>query len=257
MSRTKTIIEGLIAFFIEEYGSDTIRYRIDIDNMHQFFRGFIGQIVTQARKGTEKTLKKIEGEFPKYGGEWSPVFFISPQGEELLKKYVGHNKKIEKIVTNARTMNLIGIKDWIKELHTKSHKGKYLLGRKSTNAFLKSCEFYDHYPIDRYYPPFLTRTGILRDYIIKNKEDPGKYVRGLNDQKCYDAFEKMMLDLCKIELKEVTYYGFELSKKPGLVDMFIWDFCSDPPEGHDICGNVPKCSKCIIKGNCDYGLLRC
>lgn len=116
------IIERLIYLFSDTHGEGEVAYQVNTGDERNFFRSFVSQIIAQARqsKGVETTLSKIEIELSKQGEDWSHTFFASSHGKRLLKRYVGHNKKIEKIIENAHRMKQIGIRHWVQELQLAS-----------------------------------------------------------------------------------------------------------------------------------------
>jgi len=237
---------NVVSILLGEYEDHLKVNRRPRDTM--IFRTFVSSVVTQARRGVETTLQNIEKDNNFKG--WSPIAFATPEGEKLLKKYVGHKSKINKILEQSKRMADQGLKEWIEDLRN----DKISIGQKTKDDFLKEIGLLEYFPIDRYYPPFLARTGFLYKYLDEKKLDPGPFMRGLGDGDCYNAYKGMMIDLCKRELKGLKHNGLDLSDNPGIVDMIIWRHCAaEDSEAFEICGKSPRCSECKIKALCNYG----
>lgn len=211
------------------------------------FRAFVSSIVTQGRTGVETILQKVQED--KGFEDWKPEHFSTEQGKKLLKDHIGNSRKSNIIFEESKRMIVLGIRNWIESLR----KGEIYIGLKTKDEFLKEIGFLEHIPIDRYYPPFLARTGLLIQYLSTSHKDPGKFMRGLADKECYEAYKDMMVNLCRNNLKGLKYRGLDLSMNPGIVDMAIWRHCARAKEAFDICGKEPHCARCIIKNLCEYG----
>lgn len=213
------------------------------------FRRFVSSVVTQGRKGVETTLRKIATDSGFEG--WMPRNFATKEGKKLLKEYVGHQRKINLIYQQSRRMRDLGLKKWIKSLQ----ENEIDIGQKTRDEFLKEIGLLQYFPIDRYYPPFLARTGLLFHYLETNKADPGMFMRGLDDEKCYNSYKDMMIELCEGNLKGLKYDSLDLSENPGIVDMIVWRHCASKDSGgFEICGRDPNCPNCKINKLCRFGM---
>lgn len=237
----------VVSVLLEEY-KDYLEVKRRPRN-HTIFRTFVGSVVTQGRRGVETTLQKIETDSHFKG--WMPKNFATKEGERLLKKYVGHRRKIDTICRQSKRMHDSGLKEWIRSLQ----KNETNIGQKTKDDFLKEIGLLQYFPIDRYYPPFLARTGLLFQYLETSKNDPGIFMRGLSDKECYNAYKNMMIRLCEDNLNGLKYGSLDLSENPGIVDMIIWRHCASKDSGgFEVCGKDPDCSKCKVKKLCRYGM---
>jgi len=123
----------------------------------------------------------------------------------------------------------------------------YILGPKSIDMFLRDWGYLDCIPIDRHMFTFMVRTGIFREYITGNKITIDKTV--MEDYyKRYYLFRRAMEWFCRNYMwgKTITVSGFQpvnLGNAPGILDYFIWYFCSEAKGYPNICiqKNLPKC----------------
>lgn len=236
----------IISVLLKEYGGSLeVKRRKNTDE--EIFRAFVSSVVTQGRTGVETTLQKIERD-GRFKG-WKPEYFSTEDGKKLLEDYIGHKRKVGVIHTESKRMLNSGLKHWIDDIR----KCKVNIGRKTKDDFLKEIGFLDNFPIDRYYPPFLARTGLLFQYLSITKTDPGKFMRGLGDPECYNAYKNLMIQLCGNSLKGLKHHNLDLSENPGIVDMIIWRHCARAKEAFNVCGKEPNCQKCKIRKYCRYG----
>jgi len=90
---------------------------------------------------------------------------------------------------------------------------------------------------------FIVRTGIYHARSVKVRSDPLQMA----------AFHDALTRFCSDYLKGYTVFGIDLGSAPGIVDVFIWSFCSR--ERYGICGSVPKCGVCPLKEACLYSIV--
>ena len=172
--------------------------------------------------------------------------------QKILRKHLNHEKKIAKVQEHYNFIKKSSVFEWFKQLDA----GVISMGRKSDDDFLKGFGHYERIPIDRFYPPFLIRTGLLYDYIEKYKVDPALFMGNLANAKAYNAYRTLVTTLSKDCLQGIIVGDFELTEKPGIVDLYIWKHCASSDKANDICGNIPKCSDCVILRYCHYGTLQ-
>jgi len=97
------------------------------------------------------------------------------------------------------------------------------------------CEYFVYIGIDRVKPDLQVKRILSR------------YYDGVNKSKNFD--DKKTLDWAH----KVRAFGkYNLTQ----VDILLWGYCTEPPEGLEICGDKPKCSLCKLAktngGNCRY-----
>jgi hypothetical protein len=136
------------------------------------------------------------------------------------------------------------IQDFTAELYELAKKGQSIvLGEKGRDNYLRDYGYFDRIPMDRHEMRFILRTGIYT-CCPPNESDP------LNKK----HLQRGLADFCGTYLKGKRIQGIDLGEAPGIVDFFIWYYCSR--EGYNICGNIPKCKKCDLNGSCFYALSR-
>ncbi|MFH1224346.1 MAG: hypothetical protein V1676_00920 [Candidatus Diapherotrites archaeon] len=243
----REIIEALLG---EYQGDISIEKDIETLSDEELFKKIISQILQQGRKasGVTTTLDKIEKD-PAFKG-WRPETFCSDSGKDILKKYVdktGKTPKTRLILESAKQISKIGVKEWVNALKD----GKAYIGKKSRDDFLKERGFFEFIPIDRYYPPFLAKTGLLFYYAKKKpKTNMAILLLGLG-REGYNGYRQMMLDMIGDELKGLKLKGLYLSENPGLVDKLIWRHCAKKPYAKEICTNTdPHCGICKLNHLC-------
>ena len=129
------------------------------------------------------------------------------------------------------------------ELYKLANEGKKkILGEKGRDNYLRDFGHWDRIPIDRQEMRFIIRTGIYHACDIENRNDP------LRRSYLHDA----LASFCFTYLKGKMVEGIDLGSAPGIVDIFIWSYCSR--RRYNICGNTSKCDRCNLEGVCLYAL---
>jgi hypothetical protein len=175
--------------------------------------------------------------------------FRTPAAQEDLVGLVGRLARPSRIVARAKknTSELLTeystIGQFTDELHKLAKEGKKkMLGEKGRDNYLRDFGRWDRIPMDRHEMRFIIRTGIYHTCNIENRNDP------LRKSYLHDA----LTSFCSTHLKGKMVEGIDLSSAPGIVDIFIWTYCSR--EGYNICGSTSKCDRCNLKGVCLYAL---
>jgi len=138
------------------------------------------------------------------------------------------------------------LKQFTEELYRLATQGKTrVLGEKGRDNYLRDFGYWDRIPMDRHEMRFILRTGIYHACSVKakNKNDP------LRKASLHDALTRF----CFRYLKDHVVFSIDLGRAPGIVDTFIWSFCSK--ERYSICGSVPKCETCPLKEACLYAII--
>lgn len=135
------------------------------------------------------------------------------------------------------------IRQFTDEQHALANEGKTkVLGKKGRDNYLRDFGYWDRIPMDRHEKRFIIRTGIYHACDIENRNDP------LRESYLHDA----LASFCSTHLKGKMVEGIDLSSAPGIVDIFIWSYCSR--KKYNICGSTSKCDRCNLKGVCLYAL---
>ena len=130
------------------------------------------------------------------------------------------------------------------ELYSLAIQGRTkVLGEKGRDDYLRSCGYWDRVPMDRHEMRFIIRTGIYHVCSIKGRNDPLQK----------ESLQNALARFCSNYLKSYTIFGIDLGNAPGIVDTFIWSFCSRRRYG--ICGSVPRCGECPLKETCLYAIV--
>lgn len=198
----------------------------------------------------KKIVMKIELDDELKG--WNVNYLSNQDGKKLLLKHLNFDIKINKIILHYDYIKGHSLNQWLNDLN----HGKISMGLKSDDDFLKTYGYFKRVPIDRYYPPLLIRTGLLGDYIEQHDVDPGKFMGNLSNKPVYHAYTKLIKDNCQHSLQGVVVKQYRLSENPGIVDLYIWKHCASSNGAENICGNKPKCNKCVIMQYCNYGKKR-
>jgi len=136
------------------------------------------------------------------------------------------------------------IKDFTDELYELAKKGKTkILGEKGRDSYLRDFGYWDRVPIDRHEMRFMIRTGIYHTCDVRDKSDPLQK----------ETFHEALTIFCSKYLTSYEVHGIDLGIALGVVDIFIWSFCTK--KRYNICGNIPKCDICVFKDVCLYKLL--
>lgn len=132
------------------------------------------------------------------------------------------------------------VKGFTETLYEQAKAGKRneVLGEKGRDNYLRDFGYWDRIPIDRHEMRFVLRTGIYHLFSIGGKSDP------LEKSSLHGALSLF----CSLSLGGKVVEGIDLGKAPGIVDIFIWSYCSK--ERYNICGSSPKCEICQLKGSC-------
>ena len=146
---------------------------------------------------------------------------------------------VEKLLKGYPTLG-----DFSCELYSLRKKGKNgLLRDKGADHYLRAVGYWDIIPIDIHEKRFLLRTGIYHAFSGNERQDP------LQDRSLQDALNRF----CSRYLRGKTVEGIDLYNAPGIVDLFIWSFCSD--ERYKICGSRPICKGCELRNACLFGII--
>ena len=136
------------------------------------------------------------------------------------------------------------IKQFTEELYKLAVQGRTIvLGEKGRDNYLRNFGYWDRIPMDRHEMRFVVRTGIYHACSANARSDP------LQKASLHDALTRF----CFKYLKDYTVFGIDLGSAPGIVDIFIWSFCSK--KRYNICGSTPRCEKCLLKKTCLYAIV--
>jgi len=143
--------------------------------------------------------------------------------------------RIQKLFQSYSTL-----KGFTETLYEQAKAGKHneVLGEKGRDNYLRDFGYWDRIPIDRHEMRFVLRTGIYHLFSAGGKNDP------LEKGSLHSALSFF----CSLALSGKVVEGIDLGKAPGIVDIFIWSYCSK--ERYNICGSSPKCEICQLKGSC-------
>lgn len=156
---------------------------------------------------------------------------VFPQDKQKVKTWAG------------QILQYPSLSEFSDELYRLRKKGKNgLLRDKGADHYLRNVGYWDIVPIDIHEKRFLVRTGIYHGFSVTGRQDP------LDNRSLSDALSRF----CSLYLKGKTVEGIDLSCAPGIVDLFIWSFCSD--ERYIICGSTPRCNECGLKDACLFGI---
>jgi thermostable 8-oxoguanine DNA glycosylase len=167
-------------------------------------------------------------------------FRTSAAKEELIN-LVGNKRKrnIEQLLAYPT------LKQFTDTLYNLAKQGKTeVLGEKERDSYLRDFGYWDRIPIDRHEMRFIIRTGIYHSCSNIDKSDP------LEKKDLQDALSKFCINHLKGHIVE----GIDLGNAPGIVDIFIWSFCSE--DRYNICGAIPKCEECILRNSCLYAITK-
>jgi hypothetical protein len=244
VERFKIIIDT----FINDYTIDIEDKTVPKDPS-EIIRKIFEQIANQGMKTdtVNAIVKKIETD-PHFQA-WNVDCMSTPKGEKLLFRYLKHPKKIPKVIEHYKYIQRTSITQWMEDMNC----GKISMGLKSDDDFLKDYGYFERVPIDRFYRPFLFRTGIFCDYLEHYNVDTAKFIGDLSDPAVYKAYQAIIKDLCHDMLTEVTLNQHHLAEKPGIIDLYIWKHCASSNDAANICGYKPKCHVCNIQQYCQYG----
>ncbi len=227
--------------------------RLSVTEQETLLKEICGQLLVQGRgaKSVRTQINRIE----KVIGKWSIENI-----ERNLDAIGMLNKKIQKLNRILQYLKNNTISDWVMRLHH-GDNGIPCMGLKSDDDFLKTHSFYEHVPVDRHTQRFLFRTGIVYWYLKKNDDDILTLFGGEYEKK-YKLFQKIIVEFCKVIGQSInipsSYGKLNLAKNPGILDIVIWRHCGEDEKlgCKNICGNRPKCNKCILREICLWYILR-
>jgi hypothetical protein len=177
--------------------------------------------------------------------------FRETKARERLVKLVEDNAPTGKIRIQAseKMQELLdildkkSIKQFTAELNELAEKGKtIILGEKGRDNYLRDFGFWRRIPMDRHEMRFIIRTGMY--HVTMPTYDPLK--KG--------DMHNVLTNFCSKYLIGFNVEGIDLSHSPGVLDMFIWNYCAKLR--FNICGSKPKCEKCRMNNVCLYGQFR-
>lgn len=177
--------------------------------------------------------ENINSFFTKYGSN-----FRTPQAKEELAKLVGNHgeKSIKHFLDFPST-----IEQFTAYLYQLAKQDKtVVLGRKGRDLYLRNFSYLDRIPIDRHEMRFIVRSGIFHSCSVRSQSDP----LDRND------IQTSLSLFCKQYLGGLIVENIDLGSAPGLVDKFIWSFCSE--KRHNICKIMPNCLECKLNTACLY-----
>lgn len=135
------------------------------------------------------------------------------------------------------------IAEFTRKLHDLAVKGKTeVLGEKGRDQYLRDFGYWDRIPMDRHEMRFIIRSGIYHACSAKYKNDP------LRRSSLHDALTRF----CTTFLKDKIVDDIDLGNAPGIVDIFIWEYCAR--EGYYVCRSTPECKECRLNSVCLYAL---
>jgi len=135
------------------------------------------------------------------------------------------------------------VKEWTEGLYkkvligSKNDEGEVIGIGKGADNFLRDYGYFDRVPIDIHEKRFILRTGIF-NYCSSMDSDP------LEPKDLQEA----LVVFCGKYLSGSEIENIDLGKAPGVVDIFIWNFCAK--NRYNICGATPKCHECPLSAVC-------
>jgi len=227
--------------------------KLSDEDYQKLLKDIVAQLLVQGRgaKGVETQINKIENII----GEWR----IENVERNLDNMGMSDGKK-QKLKEILQYLENNPISKWIIKLHEGSNQIPRM-GLKSDDDFLKTHGFYEHIPIDRHTQRFLFRTGIIHWYLKRSSDDVLDLFGGAYGQK-YKLFQKIIVEFCRNFCNDIEILfpngGLNLAENPGIFDIIIWRHCGEDENlgCKNICGNKPKCDKCVFKEACLWYSLR-
>jgi len=226
----------------------------------EVFEELIVAVVTQGyyfKRFDEKLRIGLRKLTSKYGVRG----LLEGKGREELLRFI-KNSVNERVLTRTKalvkvryvldSLKCITLREWVK-IELKDFKGDLteqglrLLGDKGLNDFLKTAGCWDKVPIDINEQRFIIRTGIYLAHPEPQKFDP-------TDK---SFLREALKTFASKYLKDKTIAGIDLGENPGVLDAFIYTYCSSR-EGLGICAREPKCNKekpCKIREACLHFIL--
>jgi len=142
------------------------------------------------------------------------------------------------------------MKEWTKGLYSKvlsgsrKDEGEILGISKGADNFLRDFGYFDRVPIDIHEKRFILRTGIFH-HCSSSDSDP----------LAYKDIQEALVTFCRNYLSGIIIENIDIGQAPGVVDNFIWNFCSKDKNNicknkYNICGARPKCHECPLGEVC-------
>ena len=197
------------------------------------------------RKETEGLKKEID--------VWQRKHKSNPIADtaknELIDILVQHGIKWRDWSSSDRIRKLLEqlqcktMKEWTEGLYSKvlngsrKDEGEVIGISKGADNFLRDFGYFDRVPIDIHEKRFIIRTGIFH-YCSSRDSDP----------LAYKDVQKSLVVFCRKYLSGSVMENINLGKAPGVVDIFIWNFCSK--NRYNICGAEPNFYKCPLSTVC-------
>lgn len=208
-------------------------------------RSLVEFIVTQAwyYKKPQGFDSSIDSFIGKYGGNIRTASAISDLTNIVAKLSPPRIRDQAQVRIQRLFAAYHTLREFTQELYEQATKGKSngVLGEKGRDNYLRDFGYWDRIPMDRHEMRFLVRLGIYHLFSLSGKNDP------LEKGSLHDALSRF----CLVALSGKKVEGIELGSAPGIVDIFIWSYCSK--ERYNICGSTPKCEICNLKGSCLLG----
>jgi hypothetical protein len=199
-------------------------------------REIIGLIITKGRRLREP--KDFDSKMDSFIKKHGTNIKTSAAKKELIKLFK-HDNQVERLFSYA------SLRDFTDNLYELAIQGKTdVLGEKGRDNYLRDFGYYDRIPIDRHQKRFIVRTGIYHICSIKEKSDL------LQNNHLHDALTRF----CSEYLKGYRVNRIDFGDAPGILDIFIWTYCSE--ERYNICGSSPNCSECKLDDFCLFSLLQ-
>lgn len=195
------------------------------------------------------TPKGYKQKFKKYIKRHGDRGFTTTEGkEELLSLVKGFSpRSVSKTSKLIKQLQNTTIRGWTEKLYDLARQNKkQILGQKGRDNYLRDFGYFDRAPMDRHEMRFIVRTGIYHNYSARDKFDP------LERSHLQTALANFCeIELASFEVEEINNIlneKLDLGKHPGMVDLFVWYFCS--PRLYAVCTKKPKCEECTLKECC-------
>ncbi len=221
-------------------------------NCPEVLKQLLTTLVTQSwyYKISDGEMNELSGLVDEYGVEG----LVNGEGKRrlldlvnaILKKRIRDPsriiKKLEILLDELKASNL---QKWSEDLYGLALDDRTkILGTKGRDNYLRDIGYWDRIPMDRHEMRFIVRTGIFHACSSEGKNDPLKR----------EHLQEALSEFCRRYLKGFIIDEIDLGDSPGILDVFIWWYCSR--EGLNICGDQPKCDECLLRNSCLYSLIR-
>jgi len=153
-------------------------------------------------------------------------------------------KKTSELIDQLQNTTIRG---WTEKLYNLAREDKTeILGEKGRDNYLRDFGYFDRVPMDRHEMRFIVRTGIYHNYSTRDRSDSLER----------SHLQTALANFCRIELAgfEVDEINNTLNRRldlghaPGVVDLFVWYFCS--PRLYAVCTKKPRCEGCLLREPC-------